>query len=270
MQAYKANYRRLNLEVKTIDGRRFIEYREMKAMGIPHLMSTRDMDLGFTTCGNEGAITEQYARMAKAMGRPSMALYVMRQVHSGKVVDTSDYGKTEDTYELGDIRVVRGIDGMITREANTGISVTVADCVPLVIYDPVKKCLANLHSGWKGTLQKIGQTGLELMMAKYGTKATDCRVFLGPHIGLADFEVTEEVASAFRTAFGEKYVHPKDETHSRIDLNSVITDMFIALGVGAENIYAAEESTVADPGLYHSFRRDGREFGIMSLLAMVE
>ena len=51
---------------------------------------------------------------------------------------------------------------------------------------------------------------------------------------------------------------------SRIDLNSVITDMFIALGVGAENIYAAEESTVADPGLYHSFRRDGREFGIMT------
>ncbi|MFB0918446.1 MAG: polyphenol oxidase family protein [Clostridiaceae bacterium] len=270
MDRYKAEYKFPSTTLKTVDGVRYIEFNDLSRLGVKNLMTTKDMDLGFTTNYGTGTVEEQYTKLIDAIPGDVENLYIMRQVHGADISDTSDFKANGDNmYLLDDYKVTKGIDGMITNKKGSAISVTVADCVPLVIYDPVNSAIANLHSGWKGTLLEIGKNGLELLNRKYGTKAEDCHVLLGPHIGSEDFEVTKELAIRFKEKFGEVYLSRKDETHWTIDLSSIIADMFKKLGVNPENIYASEESTFSNSLLYHSYRRDGDAFGIMSLTVML-
>lgn len=270
MIRYKAEYKIPETTIKILDGKRYIEFNDLTKLGVTNLMSTKDMDLGFTTNYGTGTVEEQYAELINAMPGEVRDLYIMRQVHGADIKDTSDFeADREGMYLLDDFKVTKGIDGMVTDKEGSAISVTVADCVPLVIYDPVNKAIANLHSGWKGTLLEIGKKGLEILIDKYGTNPESCHVLLGPHIGAEDFEVTEELAVRFKEKFGEKYQAKKDETHWTIDLSSIIADMFKELGVHPDNIYASEESTFSDRDLYHSYRRDGEAFGIMSLTVMI-
>lgn len=273
---YTAEYRPLTLEKRVINGKRFIVFKELEDEGVVNLMTTKDMDMGFTTISGRNRINEQYDEIKDILKNDLPEIYVMRQIHSANVFDIKDFDENADQndekemYLKGDIRVIRNNDGLITDKEGKAICVTVADCVPLVIFDRKNRVLANLHSGWKGTYLEIGKEGLRKLQETYGTEPQNCSVFIGPHISKDDFEVTSELKDQFTDKFTDIYIERKDDTHYTIDLTSIIADMFSKLGVERDSIFATEASTYSENDLYHSFRRDRDQFGIMSLITVLK
>ena len=114
------------------------------------------------------------------------------QVHDGKVavIDRPDYTREE----------LEGYDAFVTNLPNVAIGVRTADCVPILIYDPAKRVVAAVHSGWKGTVLHIVQKAINVMEQQFRCEAEDLVAAIGPSIGPDSFQVGEEVAEHFKNA----------------------------------------------------------------------
>ncbi len=112
------------------------------------------------------------------------------QVHGFRVavVDRPDTRKEE----------LDGYDALVTGLSGVAIGVHTADCVPVLLYDPRRRVVAAIHSGWKGTVQRISQKVLFVMKSEFGSDAADVRAVIGPAIGPDSFQVGEEVVQFFK------------------------------------------------------------------------
>ncbi len=183
------------------------------------------------------------------------------QVHGDKiaVIDRPDTGRQE----------LEGYDAFITQLAGTAIGVRTADCVPILLYDPVRKAVAAVHSGWRGTVLRISQKTIEKMESVFGCKAEDLHAVIGPAIGPDSFQVGEEVATAFSESG-----FPMDEILSRrgegdgtpmsgglhIDLFRANGWLLENAGIKKENIFISETDTFTDLSFF-SARREGSSCG---------
>ena len=114
------------------------------------------------------------------------------QVHGCEIREVLRADTTRDELE--------GVDALVTNVPGVAISVRTADCIPLLLYDPVHKAVAAVHAGWRGTVQHISQKVIDRMRELYGTEASDLLAVIGPGIGPDSFQVGQEVADAFADA----------------------------------------------------------------------
>lgn len=184
-----------------------------------------------------------------------------RQVHEAKVAFIERPGMTREDLE--------GYDVLVTTLPEVAIGVRTADCVPVLLYEPVKRIVAAAHAGWKGTVLHISEKAVELMTIKYGCHAADMRAVLGPSIGPDSFQVGEEVAAHFKNAR-----FPMDEIWSfqgvgdgtpmsgghHIDLWKANRWLLEQAGVKPENIQVCGIDTFTDPSFF-SARREGVQCG---------
>ncbi len=91
-----------------------------------------------------------------------------------------------------------GYDALVTGLPGVAVGVHTADCVPVLLYDPRRRVVAAIHSGWKGTVQRISQKVLFVMKSDFGSDAADVRAVIGPAIGPDSFQVGEEVVQFFK------------------------------------------------------------------------
>jgi hypothetical protein len=112
------------------------------------------------------------------------------QVHGYRVAVVSRPETTREELE--------GIDALVTGVPGCAIGVRTADCVPILLYDPTHRVVAAVHSGWKGTVQRISQKTLFTMNQEFGCRPEDIRAAIGPAIGPASFQVGEEVVQFFK------------------------------------------------------------------------
>lgn len=97
------------------------------------------------------------------------------------------------------------VDGMITNVPGICLVTSYADCVPLYFVDPVKKAIGLSHSGWRGTVGKIGKNTVQLMQENFGSKPEDLLAAVGPSVCMDCYEVSEDVIEQFKEAFEKKY-----------------------------------------------------------------
>ncbi|MBR4793241.1 MAG: peptidoglycan editing factor PgeF [Bacteroidaceae bacterium] len=95
---------------------------------------------------------------------------------------------------------LEGVDALITDVPGVAISVRTADCIPVLLYDPVHKAVAAVHDGWRGTVLRLSQKVIAEMGQRYGTEAADLLGIIGPGIGPDSFQVGQEVVDAFASA----------------------------------------------------------------------
>ena len=114
------------------------------------------------------------------------------QVHGCEIREVLRADTTRDELE--------GVDALVTNVPGVAISVRTADCIPVLLYDPVHKAVAAVHAGWRGTVQHISQKVIDRMRELYGTQASDLLAVIGPGIGPDSFQVGQEVADAFASA----------------------------------------------------------------------
>ncbi len=111
------------------------------------------------------------------------------QIHGDRVEIVDRPNMTREDLE--------GVDAIMTNLIDCPIGVRTADCVPVLLYDPVKRAIAAVHSGWKGTVLRISQKTINEMILHYGTNPSDLRAVIGPCIGPEAFTVHDDVESAF-------------------------------------------------------------------------
>lgn len=162
-----------------------------------------------------------------------------------------------------------GYDALITALPGTGIGVRTADCVPILLYNPQRRAVAAIHSGWKGTVQGISQKVLFEMKQKFGCRPEEFRAAIGPAIGPGSFQVGEEVVQFFkekgfpldeiwRFQPGRSGVPMADGHH--LDLFKANRWLLEEAGVPAANIRVCGIDSYADPDFY-SARREGFDCG---------
>ena len=177
------------------------------------------------------------------------------QVHGDRVLQVEEPGLYE------------GYDALITAKAGIFLSVTIADCTPILVFDPVRKAVAAIHAGWRGTTVRIAEKTLLAMKASFGTRMEDCMAYIGTCIDECSYEVGEEVASQFEPAFVRQNGNPGKFF---LDLKAANASQLSAAGVPAGNIGISPWSTVLHNGQYFSHRKEkgqtGRMVAIIGLL----
>lgn len=143
-------------------------------------------------------VDENYRRAAAHIGMTSGDIVCSQQTHTTNVrrVTAADKGKG---VVCG--RDYTDVDGLITNERGIILATFYADCVPLFVVDPVNRAIGLSHSGWRGTVGKMGKVTLDKMREAYGTRPEEVRVAIAPSICQNCYEVSEDVASAFGEAF---------------------------------------------------------------------
>lgn len=183
------------------------------------------------------------------------------QVHNCKVAVIDRPGLTREDLE--------GYDAFVTNLPGVAIGVRTADCVPILLYDPVKRVIAAVHAGWKGTVLRISQNALEVMAFKFGNSAADIKAVIGPAIGPDSFQVGIEVAEKFKQAgFPMDYVWsfhgtgngtPMSGGH-HIDLFKANRWLLEQAGVIPDNIQVLDIDTFTTAEFF-SARREGTQCG---------
>lgn len=186
----------------------------------------------------------------------------MNQVHDVQVVVVDRPDLVPDELD--------GYDAMMTNLHDVAIGVRSADCIPVLLYDPVKKAAAAIHSGWRGTVAKIISKVIYKMKNVYGTHPSDLLAVVGPGICKDCYQVGEEVALRFKeTGFDLDVVWsfhgPKTGTDMsgghHIDLKEACRQTLTECGVKKENIQISDLCTYKDNHLLYSARKETIECG---------
>lgn len=146
-----------------------------------------------------GNVQENFRRMGVALGFAPERLVLSCQTHTTniRVVTEADAGKGYDRE-----RDYRDIDGIMTNVPGIVLMTSYADCVPLFFFDPVRRVVASSHSGWRGTVARMGRCTVEAMRETYGCHPEDLLAGIGPSICSDCYEVSEDVAEEFGREFG--------------------------------------------------------------------
>jgi polyphenol oxidase len=158
-------------------------------------------------------------------------------------------------------------DALITATAGIFLGIKTADCLPILLLDPVRGVAAAVHAGWRGTALRITRKVLRLMKDRFGTRSCDVVAALGPAIRPCCYEVDDAVLVPFRRSIPspERFItvrnHSGAEESYRIDLAATNRFELTAEGVPEENIRTLELCTCCNPDLFFSHRRDGAASG---------
>lgn len=150
-------------------------------------------------------------------------------------------------------------DGLITGEFGVFIAVSVADCVPIFIFDPVTRTVSGIHAGWRGTSSGIVKNAIAVMIAQFGIEPKNLVAFVGPGAGKCCYEVGEEVAEMFEAGFVSK----SESGKWKVDLKGANRRQMTDKGIPSDNIEVHEGCTIHETEKFHSYRRDGASSGRM-------
>lgn len=162
-------------------------------------------------------------------------------------------------------------DAIVSDAPNVLATVKTADCVPILLADPLTGSFAAVHAGWRGTFAGIALYALERLTAEYNVRPANLRVAMGPAAAACCYEVGSEVVDGFMERFPEagRLFTPTREGHARIDLLRANLDQLTAAGVEPERIHTAPLCTMCRTDLFFSYRREKQAQGRVGRLMAV-
>ena len=261
------------LTVKENRGVTYLSFPILEDTGlVSHAFSTRlggvskgdfaTMNFSFTRGDDRDDVLENYRRMAAALGVDRERRVLTWQTHTTNVrrVTEEDEGKG-----IVRDRDYRDVDGLITDIPGITLVTFFADCVPLYFLDPVHKAIGLSHSGWRGTVKRMGQVTVDAMKEAFGTRPEDIIACIGPSICGDCYEVGEEVADEFADAFHEKYhdviLLKKQNGKYQLDLWKANEIVLKEAGIKGDNLAVTNICTYCNPQLLFSHRRTAERRG---------
>ena len=261
----------------------YIQFKNLSATGIvKHGFSTRkggvstgifsSMNLNFKRGDDPDAVMENYRRMAAALNMRVEDMVLSDQTHTTnvRVITEEDRGKgILKPQDYSDV------DGMITNVPGIVLVTSYADCVPLYFVDPVRKAIGLSHSGWKGTVGHIGQKTVWKMYEVYGSEPKDIVAAIGPSICQSCYEVSDDVAEAFRANFTADEVADilldKGNGKYQLDLWKANWYVLTDAGILPEHLSVTDLCTACHPDLLWSHRKtNGQRGGLSAFLSLID
>ncbi len=214
-----------------------------------------EMNLSYTRGDNPEYVTENFCRMADAIGFLPESLVLSQQTHTTNIrlVTKEDKGKGF-TKPLD----YENIDGLITNVPGLTLATFYADCVPLFFVDPVSRSIGLSHAGWRGTLKRMGAKTVAQMVREFHTEPEHLRVAIGPSICQDCYEVSEEVAAEFKKEFAryadERLVYRTKEGKYHLNLWRANEIALLEAGVRQKYLSVTNICTCCNPDKLFSHR----------------
>lgn len=183
---------------------------------------------------------------------------IFKHSNNYKIV-TNKYNKNKPDFYLEEYN---NIDALITKKENLILTATSADCNLILIYDPKNKVIANVHSGWLGTLNRVVVNTINGMIKEYQTDPKDLICCICPSIRVCHFEVDEDVYQKFKQTIKDIKYYKFINNKWHIDLVNIIIDDLINLGINKDNIIDSNICTVCNSNTMHSYRVHKENFGL--------
>lgn len=255
---------------KIVDGVPYLSYPMLERTGVvKHGFSTRlggvskghcaTMNISTTRGDDPKAIEENQRRIAKAIGVRVEDMTYTNQTHTTNVavVEAKDRGRS-----------FLETDGMVTNVPGICLVTFYADCVPLFFVDPEHRAIGLSHSGWRGTVNKMGKVTVEQMQKQYGTDPDKVVAAIGPSICRDCYEVSEEVVEQFRENFDEvlwpELFYKKADGKYQLDLWRANEAVLMEAGISRERMAVTNLCTHCNPEILFSHRSTGFHRGNLS------
>jgi purine-nucleoside/S-methyl-5'-thioadenosine phosphorylase / adenosine deaminase len=197
--------------------------------------------------------------LALHLGYSFERLVHMNQVHGDKIISINN------SIEAGAVPIC---DAVMTQEKNRPLMVMVADCIPVLIYDPVQEAIAAIHAGRAGIFTEIIPKSIKKMQKEYGSKTKDLLIVLGPSIHQCCYEVGSEIKDTSATS-GYGYAIRSEKDRYYLDLICIANKQLESCGVEKKNIEVSNHCTACDTDTFYSYRAEknncGRFAGVIML-----
>ena len=228
------------------------------------------LNLAFHVGDQQADVVENRKRVAAALDFAPEKLVTAEQVHGDRIMSvTAEHaGRGAADYATA----ITATDALITNVPGIPLATFYADCVPVMILDPVQRAIGLAHAGWKGTVQKIAQKTVCRMSEIFGTQPADCLVGIAPSIGPCCYEVDERVYGEFSRAFtgGDGFLQPKEMGRWQLDLWAANLDQLLETGVRQENVVISRICTNCNRNQLFSYRGDSGQTGRMGAFMMLK
>ncbi len=240
------------------------------AGGVAHGFSTRiggissgiwaSMNLGTTRGDDPACVRENYRRFFGAIGADPSRIVMTDQVHEDTIRTVTAADIKPDLYTADGYKS----DGLITDEPGIALVIFSEDCLPILLFDPVRRVAAAVHAGWRGTALGIAARGAERMIRQFGCRPEDILAAIGPGISACCFETHEDVPSAMIAALGDRarpYISPLPGGKYLVDLKGLNALWLTDSGLRPDHVAAAADCTVCLPDKYWSHRKTNGQRG---------
>jgi YfiH family protein len=229
------------------------------SLPVPHGFTTRNggvsdgyyssLNLGLSTGDDPNIVERNRALVFEHFQVNKNQVSLLEQVHGNKVIVAEPGWHKHQA------------DAQVSNDPDLLLVIGMADCLPILFYDPVKKAVGAAHAGWRGTSLRIAENVMITMQREYGSKPANIRVAIGPAICKKNYQVGAEVFEAFKTAGIPESVFDEDGERYRVDIAGANKYVLEQSGVPMNNIEDLNLCTFADSELFYSHRRDGKKRG---------
>ena len=229
------------------------------------------LNLAFHVGDRPEFVRENRQRFFEALGLDLRRSTWGHQVHGNQVVVVDRAMAGAGALDLAD--ALPGIDAMVTNLPGLSLGIMVADCLPILIYDPKHQAIGAVHAGWRGTLSKLAAKTIAVMGQQFGTHPADCQIAIGPGIGSCCFEVRSDVIVAFQRqlpqVFQDCLVYRNGT--SFFDLYQANSLILQGIGVIGKNIFGDSTCcTSCEQNAFFSYRGaggvTGRQAGVIGIM----
>ena len=203
-------------------------------------------------------VIQNRIRAFKALRRSPASLYDVWQVHSAKVVCT-DSPRPPETPHLE-------ADAILTNNPSVTLFMRFADCVPILLFDPVQRVVGLVHAGWQGSVKKVVSAAVKSMVSCYGSHPVDLIAGIGPSIGAHHYPVGSEVATRVRQVFGKDADLLLPSRNGAVQFDLWAANRILLEKVGVEQIEIANLCTACHPEDWYSHRGENGKTGRFGVL----
>jgi polyphenol oxidase len=231
-----------------------------KRGGFLHAFTTRHGGLGAKSNGVKKP--GDWSAVADAFGIHIDRVATVNQVHGENIVRINELN----------IRGSRSVhaDALMTDEPGIAVGVETADCVPILLFDPVRPAVAAVHAGWRSTVKKIVQKTVYRMHEEFRSEPSQLIAAIGPAIGPECYEVDDPVMGPVQAAFSfwREVAAPRGTDRWSLDLVKANHIELMQIGLVEKNIHAAGMCTSCRKDLFYSFRAEGRTGRMLSVIML--
>ena len=240
------------------------------AGGVAHGFATRrggvsaapfdSLNLGLSRPDQREAVRENYRRFCAAIGTDVTSLVMTQQVHEDAIREATRADVLPDLLDP----IPYQVDGLVTNQPGLCLTIYYADCIPVLLYDPVQKAIAAVHSGWRGTSLGIAPQAVARLTDLYGSRPENILAAIGPGIGPCCFETHDDVPTAMAHRLGDgaaPYCKPLENGKFAVDLKGLIHWQLCQAGLTPDHVDTLSLCTACHPELYWSHRKMGDQRG---------
>jgi len=264
---------------KEKDDLKYLKVDEIDQNGIKAIFTSRlggisggnyaSLNLGLHTKDSSSNVLRNRKKIANALQLSAKDFVAAEQVHGNNIYIVTEEDRGKGALELENS--IANVDSLITATRGIPLISFYADCVPLLISDPVKRVVALAHAGWKGTVLAIGVKTVMKMGQIFGTNPADCIVAIGPSISKANYEVDEPVVKHFRKKFSfyNEIIEDRGNGHYNLDLKKANLLSLKKIGLLERNIIVSKLCTYDCNELFYSYRRKRGKTGRMASIIVI-